>query len=449
MRPAAIFSSPNHSLTEDFSDDGKFFFFTSNAKEFLQGYIPTNPIFVNGVAQRDYANNLFVKNLANGQISLLSKDQSGNEIVKDGSIIIDAISPSGRYVAFETSADNFVPGDVDHHFDVFIRDIDQGTISRIGPVNGGNFSADGRYFTYVDANNQLQIYDVWARTSEPLSVTYDGASPNGFTGKALISHDGSYVSFISAATNIVPDDTDGKTDLFLKDLRSGEISLVQQGLDSSFFGKLDSYSVSDDARYFVFGDGFQSFVKDTANGQTAELGVTDNSHIAGGSGIISGSGSVIAFTEYRNDGSSTVDLVAFANPLYAQTANFAPHVTTSDQQITATYTVSAASLFRATDRDGNETITAYEFQDNGNTAGSGHFSINGVTQGNAPFQVSAADVSQVRYTAGLEGTVDPVTIRAFDGNSWSNLSSFQASAVPLIVSELRKENSFPGLDRSQ
>ena len=43
---------------------------------------------------------------------------------------------------------------------------------------------------------------------------------------AVFSPDGSKVAFYSAATNLVPDDTNGSFDVFVKDLVSGVISLV-------------------------------------------------------------------------------------------------------------------------------------------------------------------------------------------------------------------------------
>ena len=52
-----------------------------------------------------------------------------------------------------------------------------------------------------------------------MSVASDGGQANGPSLGAAISADGRYVAFYSDATNLVPNDTNGRTDVFVHDRR--------------------------------------------------------------------------------------------------------------------------------------------------------------------------------------------------------------------------------------
>jgi Tol biopolymer transport system component len=86
-----------------------------------------------------------------------------------------AISADGRYVAFDSSATNLVPGDTNGVLDVFIHDRQTGQTSRV-------------------------------------SVASDGTQGNGASHLPAISADGRYVAFTSFATNLVPGDTNNTSD---------------------------------------------------------------------------------------------------------------------------------------------------------------------------------------------------------------------------------------------
>ena len=92
-----------------------------------------------------------------------------------------ALSDDGRYVAFLSAATNLVPGDTNDKADVFVRDLVLETTTRV-------------------------------------SIATDGAQANGHSACPAISTDGRYVAFSSAATNLVPGDTNGADDAFVRDL---------------------------------------------------------------------------------------------------------------------------------------------------------------------------------------------------------------------------------------
>jgi len=105
-----------------------------------------------------------------------------------------AISGNGRYVAFASEASNLVLGDTNNVSDVFVRDLLTGTTRRVS-VNGS------------------------------------GGQGLGESEYPSISPDGRYVAFASATADLVPGDTNGYLDVFVRDLKTGVTK--RASLDSS------------------------------------------------------------------------------------------------------------------------------------------------------------------------------------------------------------------------
>jgi Tol biopolymer transport system component len=95
------------------------------------------------------------------------------------------MSADGRYVAFYGTATNLVPEDTDDNEDVYLRD---------------------------RATGQTTL----------VSVSSGGVKGNSNSWRPTISADGRYVAFQSEATNLVPGDTNGRIDLFVRDLWTGK-----------------------------------------------------------------------------------------------------------------------------------------------------------------------------------------------------------------------------------
>ena len=94
--------------------------------------------------------------------------------------------------------------------------------------------------------------------------------------------------------------------------------------------------------------------------------------------------------------------------------------------------VSAASLFTATDPDGDP-ITTYALKD---VTGIGHFVVNGVAQAtNVEIDLTAAQLAQTIYQSGSGS--DQLSISAFDGTTWSAWQSFTVSGPVATVVEIR------------
>jgi Tol biopolymer transport system component len=217
-----------------------------------------------------------------------------------------AISADGRFVAFHSTATNLVAGDTNGMEDVFVRDLQNLTTERVSISTGGAqgdsesdhtaLSADGRYVVFYSfaanlvAGDTNAAGDVFVRdrqlgTTERVSVATGGGQGNGGSTDPSISSDGRFVTFWSAANDLVPGDTNGHYDVFLRDLQAGtteRVSVSSGGVQGNGDSWLAS-AVSGDGRFVVFagtatnldtapGDmSWDIFLRDRLNGTTKQL----------------------------------------------------------------------------------------------------------------------------------------------------------------------------------
>lgn len=168
--------------------------------------------------------NIFVQDMLAGTTTLVSVDSNGNQANEGTPDAV--ISDNGRYVTFSTYASNLVPGDTNGLGDVFVHDMQTGITTRVS----------------VDSN---------------------GSEGNGGSWDSFISADGRYVVFDSGANNLVPDDNNGTVDIFVHDMQIGITSLVSTGSnDLSYYP-----SISADGRYVAFESFASNLVSDDSNGK--------------------------------------------------------------------------------------------------------------------------------------------------------------------------------------
>ncbi|WP_354147707.1 HYR domain-containing protein [Arthrobacter sp. 754] len=208
-----------------------------------------------------------------------------------------AISGDGRYVAFESAAPNLVPGDTNNRLDVFVHDLDTGGIERVSVAGDGaqatsnsfqpTISADGRYVAfYSDAGNLVPgdtngTQDVFVRdrvagSTERVSVAGDGSQANSSSFEPAISADGRYVAFESNAGNLVPGDTNFMTDVFVRDRATGSterVSVASEGSQATGQSFGDP-AISSDGRYVAFNSLANNLVPGDTNG-TKDVFVRD------------------------------------------------------------------------------------------------------------------------------------------------------------------------------
>ncbi|MBI2899166.1 MAG: hypothetical protein HYY17_03215 [Planctomycetes bacterium] len=201
-----------------------------------------------------------------------------------------AASGDGRYVVFHSSASNLVSGDGNGTIDVFVRDRQAGTTVRASVATGGgegnskswfaSISANGRYVAFVSEASNLVwgdtngVEDVFMRdlltgVTARVSVGPNGAQGNArSTGVPAISADGRYVSFLSEASNLVPNDTNGTLDAFVHDRQTGEtarVSVATGGLQAN--GGSVATSISADGRVVAFASLATNLGGNDQNGQ--------------------------------------------------------------------------------------------------------------------------------------------------------------------------------------
>jgi Tol biopolymer transport system component len=178
-------------------------------------------------------------------------------------------SRDGRFVAFESDATNLVSGDTNGSTDIFVRDLTANTTARVSlstdgaqRTGGGSYapkiSSTGRYLTYETASNVF-IYDLEGRTTSLVSAGVDGAAADGASYGASVSRDGRYVAFGSRASNLVAGDTNGRDDVFVRDMLSRTTTRVSVASDGSQAG-------SSPGRASISGSGRKvAFLSDAAN----------------------------------------------------------------------------------------------------------------------------------------------------------------------------------------
>jgi Tol biopolymer transport system component len=227
----------------------------------------------------------FVRDRKAGTTSWVSMSSTGAQ--GNGDVYGVAISADGRYVAFTADSTNLVPGDTNASWDIFVRDRKARTTSRVSvsgtgaQANDNSFlpaiSADGRYVLFdssatnlvpghTDSKGGVFVRDRKAGTTSRVDVSSTGAQGNndGFGG--AMSPDGRYVAFISFATNLVPGDTNGVSDVFVRDRTARTTSLVSvSGAGKQENGFAEDVGISPDGRYVAFTSGATNLVPGDTN----------------------------------------------------------------------------------------------------------------------------------------------------------------------------------------
>jgi len=246
---------------------------------------------------------IFLKDLTTGAVSLVSSNSSG---IQANHAVDDArFSPDGTKVLFSSFASNLVEGDINGTWDVFLKDLTTGSVARISTGNGGLegnntsgdpvFSPDGTKIAFTsdasnlvtgDTNGARDIFlkDLTTGAITLISTDSSGAQANGNSDAVVFSPDGTKILFSSTASNLVNDDTNGTSDIFIKDLTTGAVTRVSTdsaGVEGN--GHSDNAHFSPDGTKVVFrslasnlvtGDTNavrDSFVKDLVTGEITRI----------------------------------------------------------------------------------------------------------------------------------------------------------------------------------
>jgi Tol biopolymer transport system component len=188
---------------------------------------------------------VIVVDLPKGTAECASVSSTG--VKADGDCSEPVLDRKGRRVAFSSLADNLVEGDGNGVQDVFVRDRQAGTTVRASVSSNGaegsgvsghpSLSGDGRLLVFSsrasdlvsdDGNDASDVFlrDLLAGTTTRVSLADDGAEAGGGSFLPAISANGRYVAFMSYAPNLVFGDDNGLPDVFVRDLKSGHVEMV-------------------------------------------------------------------------------------------------------------------------------------------------------------------------------------------------------------------------------
>ncbi len=229
---------------------------------------------------------VFVHDLKSGLTTRVSESPTGAQ--GDGASSRPTCSANGRVIAFYSAASNFVAGDTNGFNDIYVRDMKTGTMTRVSVSSDGtqadgssrspSISANGRFVAFssnatnlvpADTNGKRDIFvhDLKTGQTTRVSVNTDGVQSNQAASDQVISANGRMVAFATHATNLVPDDTNNRCDVFTHDRVTGITALASLGSDGAQ-GDNDSEgpSLSSNGRTVSFYSYAINFVPPDGNG---------------------------------------------------------------------------------------------------------------------------------------------------------------------------------------
>ncbi len=205
------------------SSDGRWVAFVSEASNLIAD--DTNNV-----------NDVFVYDRETGKTKRLSIDSQEQEANNNSDYT--SISADGRWVAFDSRASNLVADDTNGSLDTFVHDLKTGKTERVSVDSAGlegnsssgypSISASGRWVAFgsnanlvsndINGTSDIFIHDREKGTTRRVSVNSAGHEANGQSLAPAMSANGRWVAFESDASNLVKKDSNGSTDIFVKQL---------------------------------------------------------------------------------------------------------------------------------------------------------------------------------------------------------------------------------------
>ena len=247
-----------------------------------------------GAADTNGVHDVYLRDLGKQTTELISVGLNGQ--AANGISDFPEISADGNRVVFYATASNLVSGDLNAVADIFVRDRATQTTTRVSVGVGGaesngvsyspTISGDGRWLAFVSAANNLVATDVnglpdifvhdfqngqtYLASTNAAQVTANGAS---FT--PALSHNGRYLTFRTAANNLVSGDVNGQHDIVWRDLWTGEteiVSLTDSGTAANH--RSDYPTISADGQRIAFRSSATNLIANDQN-QVADIFVRD------------------------------------------------------------------------------------------------------------------------------------------------------------------------------
>lgn len=225
------------------SDDNRYVIFMSRATNLVPGFTPT----ITGY-------HIYVRDRVEGRTELVSIGADGEPSTENNQT--PAISGDGSVVAWETRAP-LTPDETGGAMSVYARDLEAETTELISVTYDGQsananswrprLSADGRFVTFETAawnlvprdivsccHSDVFVRDRLTDRTEKISLTSAGELANGNGYRASMSADGRYVAFWSDGPNMVPEGKPAMPDVYVRDVVTGRTELVSIAADGGF-----------------------------------------------------------------------------------------------------------------------------------------------------------------------------------------------------------------------
>jgi hypothetical protein len=315
--------------------------FSSNGRYQLMSTFATN--LVGGVGGSGW-DRLALRDQQTGKLQRVDVDSSGSPGTGVPGISFASFAASGRFVLFSTDRDGLTPDDHNGRYDMFVRDVVAGTTTRLRVGVGGTLaddnaydlgiSSDGRYVLFLSfatnllpgGSNEQHIYVHDRQLLKTVQVDggRGGAIANGLSYGGSLSADGRRAAFYSDSSNLVPNDSNGKLDVFVRDLTTGTTTMVSSAFrpsEQSNGGSQDPV-ISADGAFVAFDSTATNlvssdtnrradvFVRDLARGVTELISIGSKGRQANrrsGFAQISSDGRYVAFGTLATNLGSVVD----------------------------------------------------------------------------------------------------------------------------------------------
>jgi Tol biopolymer transport system component len=238
--------------------------------------------------------NIFVYDRTSGAIGLVSRRDGPKGASANSDSNLPSISADGRYVAFGTSATNFLKG---VYGGVYVRDLKTKRTILAGRANGTrgeplhgasnpSISAHGRWVAFLTsgprgrhpATLEVAVRDLESnRTIFASRAGGRGALANADSRTPAISANGHYVAFATKAKNLSHADKDSVEDVFVRDLKTNRTVLASRAQGkrgATGNGDSSNPSISANGRYVAF-ESYASNLGPADNGTIPDVFVRD------------------------------------------------------------------------------------------------------------------------------------------------------------------------------
>jgi Tol biopolymer transport system component len=243
-------------MSKSISANGRFIAFSSDS----DNLVPDD---------NNYSEDVFVHDRETGKTERVSVSSTGEE-ADYGDSSGASISADGRYVAFHSRASNFVADDNNNKYDIFIHDRETKTVEHISfrfegyegdaDIYYPRLTPDARYVVFTNGGYVL-VHDRQQKTTEIITPSPDASTQGG-----TISDDGRIVAFVSTFNPQSPSTPFPYANIYIHDRTTGKYWPQSLTYDGNFHNKeLETVILSGDGQFIAISTDASNLVLDDTN----------------------------------------------------------------------------------------------------------------------------------------------------------------------------------------